>query len=1188
MSHYLNFKVIKVFRQNLFEQPFERTKFRKICNELSEKFQDSKEDVYIFAGVDLPESNFESRWEGQTMKKKVQASPDIFILKNNGAVVVETKNYPGTISWNNHDLDLKHSWKSKLGTKPSQIINEGTVTPHEQLKYNRQALIGFLQTYDKKFISKDLKDNQYYKAKGCLLFTHDSVKFAQSYHLLKDNEKEDWAYWDYNLSICSLSKENNSDYFVEYIQDEIVTPSRQYYKKKDRKNISKEDLAVANTPCIAFDLNSIKKIAKILKCEDVTKQYIGQFKEEENIDFSISTGVGFAPTLIRSRDDSIENLDKIPTPSASILKLPEPLKILAYYKQAMLDESKTQNMELFLNSRNAKESIFIFRDMYDTIFSKQKSIPVPEDKIQDIDLNLKREDPSLSYGLGLMISSKIFNRKTFFTAEPLFSTSVEFNNGKYSPALINDITINDGVLRRLRNFDNITRDQFFEKKDNLIQKYLSPKELIKAVYSEIGLNDSKFDPFKIGSFISSNHLENGFKPNTAAIYRSQSNYYKRLISELDYIFDDWKEKHQSGKKIKDLAYQFLNGFENSQYIKSKNTKWKPTLFNILESNYEQSQSVSTAVHNRIPISIVSGPPGTGKSQLSINAIAEMNYKDKSVIFSSKNKKAVDVVSNKMNAIAPNSIEHLNTGSNTSSYNKFEHKPLTASQRQKYQSLLNKKNIEFQKLKNNIELYQKAAVDSIKIEENIMNILNENSTLHLINWHTEDASILKVEYWKNSLGLIDKSEKKGFFARAIEVLSDENENYSFFDILDKDRFIDKNKIKITSELKNNLPKAILNEIGEDQLIKFSKKYLFLIEELAGLNSTLLSYNKILNGVDEDTLFSNWNKLSKSNTNTSLKLYHDKVLSINKKFTNSSITSLSIGKVIPLKPGIFDLGIIDEASQTDIISTIPILYRSKKILIIGDEKQLNPIISLHPEKDYENWKAYQLPIEKYDKFNFSENSLLSTASKAIESLDLSRSILREHYRCHPDIINFSNYFFYDNLLRIQTKSDSMGGVEIISHDGDCEQPKTKRSWLNKQEIDIVIEKLKELKTSYSSKEIGVVTPFKAQSEEIKNQISKIDIFSETDILNLTIDTAHKFQGDEKEVMIYSLTAGPSMRKETYDWMAGNNINNPSERNLINVAITRARKKLIIIGNENFILEKKGLLTELINWSHFCNRS
>ena len=178
-------------------------------------------------------------------------------------------------------------------------------------------------------------------------------------------------------------------------------------------------------------------------------------------------------------------------------------------------------------------------------------------------------------------------------------------------------------------------------------------------------------------------------------------------------------------------------------------------------------------------------------------------------------------------------------------------------------------------------------------------------------------------------------------------------------------------------------------------------------------------------------------------------------------------------------------------------------------------------------------------------------------------MSRTILKEHYRCHPDIINFSNRFFYDNILRVKTEQLNDGGIEFISHNGDCQKPPDNRSWINEEEIILVIDKLLNLKKSLSCKDIGVVTPFRAQAMEIKNRISKLESFTENDLINLTIDTAHKFQGDEKKVMIYSLTAGPSMSEKTYSWMSGGDASNPHERNLINVAVTRARSKLYIIG-------------------------
>ncbi len=258
-----------------------------------------------------------------------------------------------------------------------------------------------------------------------------------------------------------------------------------------------------------------------------------------------------------------------------------------------------------------------------------------------------------------------------------------------------------------------------------------------------------------------------------------------------------------------------------------------------------------------------------------------------------------------------------------------------------------------------------------------------------------------------------------------------------------------------------------------------------------------------------------------------------------------------------------------------------------MVIGDEKQLNPIISVRNDKDVVNWHAYNLPEESFDKYSYTSNSLLSTSDKIIKSHNMSRTILKEHYRCHPDIINFSNRFFYDNILRIKTDSFDEGGIDLISHSGDCQKPPNNRSWINEEEIMLVIDKLLDLKKSLPCEDIGVVSPFRAQALEIKNRISKLDSFTENDLINLTIDTAHKFQGDEKKVMIYSLTAGPSMTKKTYSWMAGSDTSNPHERNLINVAVTRARSKLFIIGNENFILNQSGLLTELINWTYFCNR-
>ena len=529
--------MLKIYRQNNFEQPHEREKFRKICNLLSEHFKESNEEIFVFANIELPESTYTYRYDGDDSKKTVQANPDMFILKKNGAAVVELKNYPGSISWNDKDLREKNSWKSKMKGKPTQIINEGSPNPYTQTNYNRQALIGFLQTYENKFISKGLEKNQYYRLRSILLFTHNNVSFEQNYKDFRENQ-ESSSKWSHTLHLSSLSKSiKNCDYFPNLVEDVIVTPARKYLSKNDKKNLSKDEIDLSEITEISFDKDSIEQIAKILKCKDVTKDYIGDFKEEETEDLTISTGLGYAHTLIHDWKDDIEILDKIQKPSKEILSLPIPLRILLYYKQSILDESKNQNMDLYLNSRNAKENIFILKNMYDTIFSKNQPFKIADDIIQEIEINLKQDDPSLSYGLGLQIAVKKWMNRTYYTAEPLFSTSVSFENGLYKPSFDNDITINDTVLRGLPGFNNVTNDEYFDKKDNIMQKFSDSSEhIIRAIYSETKIDklNEKFDPFKIYQFNISK-IQAGFKPNTAAIFLSQRNFYKRLLSEIDYI-----------------------------------------------------------------------------------------------------------------------------------------------------------------------------------------------------------------------------------------------------------------------------------------------------------------------------------------------------------------------------------------------------------------------------------------------------------------------------------------------------------------------------------------------------------------------------------------------------------------------------------------------------------------------------
>jgi superfamily I DNA and/or RNA helicase len=135
---------------------------------------------------------------------------------------------------------------------------------------------------------------------------------------------------------------------------------------------------------------------------------------------------------------------------------------------------------------------------------------------------------------------------------------------------------------------------------------------------------------------------------------------------------------------------------------------------------------------------------------------------------------------------------------------------------------------------------------------------------------------------------------------------------------------------------------------------------------------------------------------------------------------AVTSLSTRGRVPLEPGFFDLIIIDEASQCDIASSIPLLFRAKSAVIIGDPKQLRHISAIQPRRDQELLHKHGL-ADGFANWAYSENSVFDLASPLADQDDII--MLRDHHRSHGDIIEFSNQHFYEGRLRVATKYDRL---------------------------------------------------------------------------------------------------------------------------------------------------------------------
>ena len=126
---------------------------------------------------------------------------------------------------------------------------------------------------------------------------------------------------------------------------------------------------------------------------------------------------------------------------------------------------------------------------------------------------------------------------------------------------------------------------------------------------------------------------------------------------------------------------------------------------------------------------------------------------------------------------------------------------------------------------------------------------------------------------------------------------------------------------------------------------------------------------------------------------------------------AVTSLSARGKLTLEPACFDLVVIDEASQCDIASALPLLYRARRAVVIGDVKQLRHIAGIGEMQDQHLLAKHDLATDA--AWSYSVRSLFDRAASLASHTDTIA--LRDHHRSHADIIGFSNDEFYEKLIQ-----------------------------------------------------------------------------------------------------------------------------------------------------------------------------
>jgi hypothetical protein len=290
----------------------------------------------------------------------------------------------------------------------------------------------------------------------------------------------------------------------------------------------------------------------------------------------------------------------------------------------------------------------------------------------------------------------------------------------------------------------------------------------------------------------------------------------------------------------------------------------------------------------------------------------------------------------------------------------------------------------------------------------------------------------------------------------------------------------------------------------------------------------------------------------------------------------VTNLSVRNAVPLEPALFDLLILDEASQCDIPSALPLLFRARRVLVIGDPRQLRHISTLSASEEESLAREYDV-AHLLAAWSYTERSVYALAESTVLERGEQPLFLAEHYRSHPEIIEFSNDAFYQRRLTVRTALKKLRerlGSEPLGlywHDVGGLVLRSSRSAVNELEIQAVLDLLDEWSNSglllRNNVDFGVVTPFRLQMERIEEAVRSRPWWDEVKG-RLTVGTAHRFQGDERDVMIFSPVVAEGMLPRLVRWVA-------DADQLLNVALTRARAALHVVGDLSACVASGGFL-------------
>nr|WP_319397711.1 DEAD/DEAH box helicase [uncultured Carboxylicivirga sp.] len=282
---------------------------------------------------------------------------------------------------------------------------------------------------------------------------------------------------------------------------------------------------------------------------------------------------------------------------------------------------------------------------------------------------------------------------------------------------------------------------------------------------------------------------------------------------------------------------------------------------------------------------------------------------------------------------------------------------------------------------------------------------------------------------------------------------------------------------------------------------------------------------------------------------------------------------LNSVLPLQKDLFDLVIIDEATQCDIASALPAIYRAKRVVVTGDPNQLRHYSFVSRRQQADLRQNYHLSDDKI--FDYRGRSILDFFVSKVQSQD-QITFLREHFRSTPSLIEFSNQHFYNGQLEVlksTPKHTSHKQIELIEIKGERNS-----IGINEIEAKALIEYLDGQITKFNSRKevpsIGIISPFSSQVNYLNKLLKDNYDLKVLKKFNVLCGTPYNFQGSEREIILMSLCVCGQTHPSAFI-----HVNKPE---VLNVAITRAKSYQVIFKSvSDDRLNKESLLYQYLRF-------